>query len=65
MIQFFKKENMPVLGRVLIDPYLSECVEAGETFMEKYPDPQAAEANELIAEIIRDGRQWKTHSGQP
>jgi len=56
---------MPVLGRVLIDPYLSECVEAGETFMEKYPDPQAAEANELIAEIIRDGRQWKTHSGQP
>jgi hypothetical protein len=55
----------PFLGRIRIGPYLSECVDAGENFMEKYPDSQTAEADELIAEKIAEGTQWKTHSGQP
>jgi hypothetical protein len=64
LIQFFEK-NIPVLGRVRIGPYLSECVDAGEPSMGKYPHSQAAEADELIAGKISEGTQWKVHSGQP
>jgi ATP-binding protein involved in chromosome partitioning len=47
--------DIPFLGRIPIDPYLSECADAGEPFMEKYPDSQAAEAYDLIAdEILRE-----------
>jgi MinD-like ATPase involved in chromosome partitioning or flagellar assembly len=44
------------LGRTSIepDPYLSECADAGGSFMKKYPDSQAAEAYDLIAEKL-----WK------
>jgi Mrp family chromosome partitioning ATPase len=49
--------DIPFLGRIPIDPYLSECVDAGELFMEKYPDSQAAEAYNLIAEkILEDNK---------
>ena len=47
--------DIPFLGRIPIDPYLSECVDAGEPFMEKYPDSQAAEAYNLIAEKVIEG----------
>jgi ATP-binding protein involved in chromosome partitioning len=47
--------DIPFLGRIPIDPYLSECINAGEPFMEKFPDSQAAEAYDLIAdEILRE-----------
>ena len=46
--------DIPFLGRIPIDPYLSECVDAGELFMEKYPDSQAAEAYNLIAEKVME-----------
>ena len=57
--------DMPFLGRIPIDPYLSGCIDAGELIMEKYPDSQAAEACNLIAERVMEGTQWKTGSGQP
>ena len=44
--------DIPFLGRIPIDTYLSECVVAEEPFVEKYPDSQAAEAYDLIAEKI-------------
>lgn len=46
--------DIPFLGRIPIDPYLSECVDAGEPFMQKYPDSQAAEAYNLIAEKVME-----------
>lgn len=46
--------EIPFLGRIPIDPYLSECVDVGKPFVEKYPGSQAAEAYELIAEKIID-----------
>jgi nitrogenase subunit NifH len=49
--------DIPFLGRIPIDPYLSECVDAGELFMEKYPDSQAAEASNLIAEKVMESNQ--------
>ncbi len=49
--------DIPFLGRIPIDPYLSECVDAGELFMEKYPDSQAAEAYNLIAEKVMESNQ--------
>ena len=49
--------DIPFLGRIPIDPYLSECVDAGELFMEKYPDSEAAEASNLIAEKVMESNQ--------
>ena len=49
--------DIPFLGRIPIDPYLSECVDAGELFMGKYPDSQAAEASNLIAEKVMESNQ--------
>jgi ATP-binding protein involved in chromosome partitioning len=46
--------DIPFLGRVPIDPYLRECMEAGESFMKKHPDSQAAEAYDLIVEKVRE-----------
>jgi MinD-like ATPase involved in chromosome partitioning or flagellar assembly len=47
--------DIPFLGRIPIDPHLPECMEAGGPFMKKYPDSQAAEACNLIAEKIMAG----------
>ena len=44
--------DIPFLGRIPIDSYLAECGDAGEPFMDKYPDSQAAEAYELIVDNI-------------
>ena len=56
--------DIPFLGRIPIDPDLSQCLDAGEPFMEKHPDSQAAEAYNLIAEKIIEETQWETPSGQ-
>jgi MinD-like ATPase involved in chromosome partitioning or flagellar assembly len=57
--------GIPFLGRIPIDPYLSERADAGESFMEKYPESQAEKAYELIAQKVMEATQWKTHSGRP
>ena len=49
--------DIPFLGRIPIDPNLSECVDAGELFMGIYPDSQAAEASNLIAEKVTESNQ--------
>lgn len=56
--------DIPFLGRIPIDPDLSQCLDAGEPFIEKHPDSQAAEAYNLIAEKIIEETQWETPSGQ-
>ena len=47
--------DIPFLGRIPIDPHLSECADGEEPFMEKYPDSQATEAYNLIAEKVMEG----------
>jgi hypothetical protein len=37
--------DITFLGRTPIDAHLSACLDDGESFMEKYPDSQAAEAD--------------------
>jgi Mrp family chromosome partitioning ATPase len=54
--------DIPFLGRIPIDPDLSQCLDAGEPFMEKHPDSQAAEAYNLIADKIIEEAQWETPS---
>jgi len=49
--------DIPFLGRIPIDPYLPKCADAGESFMEKYPDAQAAEAYNLIAVKVMENNQ--------
>jgi hypothetical protein len=46
--------EVPFLGRIPIDPYLEKSINAGENFMKKYPDLQAAEAYNLIAGKIME-----------
>jgi Mrp family chromosome partitioning ATPase len=49
--------DIPFLGRIPIDPNLSECADTGELFMEKYPESQAVEAYNLItAKVMGAGQ---------
>jgi ATP-binding protein involved in chromosome partitioning len=44
--------NVPFLGRIPFDPELVACADAGESYMEKYPDSEATQAyNQIIDKI--------------
>jgi ATP-binding protein involved in chromosome partitioning len=44
--------NVPYLGRIPFDPELVACADAGESYMEKYPDSEATQAyNQIIDKI--------------
>jgi len=51
--------NVPFLGRIPFDPKLVECADAGESYMEKYPDSEATEAYNQIVEKIMEGSRTK------
>jgi predicted Fe-Mo cluster-binding NifX family protein len=51
--------NVPFLGRIPFDPKLVECGDAGESYMEKYPDSEATQAYNQIVEGIIEGSQAK------
>jgi ATP-binding protein involved in chromosome partitioning len=55
MINFFRKEKIPILGRIPIDPRLGECADAGDPFLQKHPESEVAEACNLIIEKIMGG----------
>jgi len=52
--------NVPFLGRIPFDPGLVKCGDAGESYMEKYPDSEATEAYNQIVEKIGEGSRTET-----
>lgn len=49
--------NVRYLGRIPIDPHMPICTEGGQSYLEKYPNSEAAHGYELIADkIIEDSR---------
>lgn len=45
--------NVRFLGRIPFDPRMVECADAGESYLEKYPDAEATKAYDRIVELIR------------
>ena len=53
--------NVSYLGRIPLDPNLPYCAAAGQSYLEKYPNSEAAHGYELIADkIIEDSRSQKS-----
>jgi len=49
--------NVPFLGRIPFDPQMVACSDAGESYMEKYPDSEATQAfNEVVKRIVEDSQ---------
>jgi ATP-binding protein involved in chromosome partitioning len=49
--------NVPYLGRIPFDPELVACADAGESYMERYPDSEATQAyNQIIDKITEASR---------
>jgi MinD-like ATPase involved in chromosome partitioning or flagellar assembly len=44
--------EIPFLGRIPIDPHMVKCADAGDPFLEKYPESEVAQACNLIIEKI-------------
>ena len=44
------------LGRIPVATYMTECIKAGESYLEKYPDSEAAHGYKLIVEKIIEDR---------
>jgi ATP-binding protein involved in chromosome partitioning len=45
--------NVPFLGRIPFDPKMVECADAGESYLEKYPDSEVTQAyNQIVATIM-------------
>jgi len=51
--------NIPFLGRIPMDPRMVQCADAGESYMEKYPDSEVTKAYNQIVEKIMEGEQVK------
>jgi len=53
--------NVNYLGRIPTDPYMPYCTAAGQSYLEKYPNSEAAHGYELIVDkIIEDSRLQKS-----
>jgi len=53
--------NIPLLGRIPIDPHLAESADAGEPFVEKYPESEATRGCDLIVEkLLEVGLSYET-----
>ena len=48
--------NVHYLGRIPIDPYIPDCLAAGQSYLEKYPNSEAAHGYELIVDKIIERR---------
>jgi Mrp family chromosome partitioning ATPase/predicted Fe-Mo cluster-binding NifX family protein len=50
--------NVPFLGAIPFDPKLVECGDAGESYLEKYPDAKATAAyNQIVESILEASRE--------
>ena len=48
--------DIPFLGRIPLDAKMVKCADAGESYMEKYPDSEVTKAfNQVVAKIIEGG----------
>lgn len=48
--------DIPFLGRIPLDAKMVKCADAGESYMEKYPDSEVTQAfNQVVAKIIEGG----------
>ena len=53
--------NVNYLGRIPLDPHIPNCTAAGQSYLEKYPNSEAAHGYELIVDkIIEDSRSQKS-----
>ena len=52
--------NVPFLGRIPFDPKMVECADAGESYLEKYPDTEVTQAYNQIVATIMEADQTKT-----
>jgi len=53
--------NVRYLGRIPTDPHMPYCTAAGQSYLEKYPNSEAAHGYELIVDkIIEDSRLQKS-----
>jgi len=51
--------DIPFLGRIPLDAKMVKCADAGESYMEKYPDSEVTKAYNQIVEKIMEGEQVK------
>jgi Mrp family chromosome partitioning ATPase len=49
--------NVPFLGRIPFDPKMVQCADAGESYLEKYPDSELTKAYNQIVARIMEGKQ--------
>ncbi|MDY6954812.1 MAG: P-loop NTPase, partial [Thermodesulfobacteriota bacterium] len=48
-----KAMDIPFLGRIPLDARMVRCADAGESYMEKYPDSETTKAfDEIVATIM-------------
>ena len=47
--------HIPFLGRIPLDPKMVQCADAGESYMEKYPDSEVTKAYNLVVAKIIEG----------
>ena len=53
--------NVRYLGRIPLDPQMPYCTAAGQSYLEKYPNSEAAHGYELLVDkIIEDSRSQKS-----
>jgi len=53
--------NVRYLGRIPLDPQMPYCTAAGQSYLEKYPNSEAAHGYELLVDkIIKDSRSQKS-----
>jgi Mrp family chromosome partitioning ATPase len=52
--------NVPFLGRIPFDPRMVECADAGESYLDKYPDSEMTNAYGQIVETIENGEKTET-----
>jgi Mrp family chromosome partitioning ATPase len=58
-----KAMNIPFLGRIPLDAKMVKCADAGEPYMEKYPDSEATKAYDQIVASIMGRKAEKVDSG--
>ena len=57
--------NVPFLGHIPFDPQMVKCADAGESYLEKYPDSEVTQAyNQVVATIMEAADQKNTSKTQ-
>jgi ATP-binding protein involved in chromosome partitioning len=58
--------NVPFLGRLPFDPKLVECADAGESYLDKYPDSEMSKAyNQIVDTIVQESKSKTLQAASP